>query len=82
VVIVPRAAIHELAEWQHEDQAACMHARPLLRMRLMSDCAWPGGDRSGRCKDDHGGVVVCTREDGSRRDRHRHRTGWTTLQME
>ena len=21
----------------------------------MSDCAWPGGDRSGRCKDDHGG---------------------------
>lgn len=47
-----------------------MHARPLLRMRLMSDCAWPGGDR---CNDDHGGAVVCTREGGSgRQDRHRH----------
>lgn len=70
MVIVRRGAINELAQWQHEDQAGCMHARPLLRMRLMSDCAWPGGDR---CNDDHGGAVVCTREGGSsRQDRHRH----------
>jgi hypothetical protein len=27
-------------------------------MRLMSDCAWPEGDRSGGCKDDHGGMMV------------------------